>query len=103
MPIERSKRNRENESESETQGRGDTVKQFNQEHTTKRKKTKDQDKCEMENNKKEKNHFGNHFRERQETKEKKIRQSMRSTKNGSCMQTGNNKRRVHPLCNMVGH
>ena len=53
MPIERSKRNRENEAESEIQGRGDTVKQFNQEHTTK-KKTKDKDKCEMENKKRKK-------------------------------------------------
>ena len=49
MPIERSKRNRENASESETQGRRDTVKHFNQEHTTKKKNKGPRDKCEMEN------------------------------------------------------
>ena len=44
--------------------------------------------------KKGKNHFGNHFRENQETKEKKRRQSVRSIpKNGSCMQTGNKKQK----------
>ena len=45
-------------------GRGDTVKQFNQRAHNERKKNKGpRDKCEMENQKR-KNHFGNHFRER---------------------------------------
>ena len=41
--------------ESETQGRGETVKQFNQRAHNERKKNKGpRDKCEMENKKKEK-------------------------------------------------
>ena len=43
MPIERSKRSRENASESETQGRGDTVIQYIQRAHNERKKTKDQE------------------------------------------------------------
>ena len=87
-------------------GSGDTVKQFNQRAHNERKKNKGpRDICEMENKKRKKSFWKPFQRERQETKEKKRRQSVRSIpKNGSCMQTGNIiNRRVHPLCNMVGH
>ena len=76
-------------------GRGDTVKQYNQRAHNEEKKNKGpRDICEMENKKRKKSFWKPFQRERQETKEKKRRQSVRSIpKNGSCMQTGNKKQK----------
>ena len=62
-------------------GSGDTVKQFNQRAHNEKKKTKDQEiNVKWKTIKKKKSFWKPFQRERQETKEKKIRQSVRSTK-----------------------
>jgi len=102
MPIERSKRNRENASESETQGRGDTVKHFNQEHTTKEKKQRTKINVKWKT-KKGKKHFGNHFSERQEKKKRRyVSQCAVPKMEVVCKQEIIN-RGVRSLCNMVCH